>query len=204
MPGTEAREWRLAAGLPAVAAAVVYGWAHWCFAGPDSPPTAVAWAGAVLLLVAACAGYVVAVGGSGGVFGGLLLAMGLLLTVAAADQAAARPESATCVVRGVDSSFQPSLGDGAPPAKTVYRLALDCPGGYPDELKDDQAVAESGQEVRVAYDPRRRVSPALAGTVSPWRAVVWAALLLALSTVIAGRRGAPERERQPQDRRRPR
>ncbi|MEU9233732.1 hypothetical protein [Streptomyces subrutilus] len=204
MPGTEPRKWRLAAGLPAVAAAVVYGWAHWCFAGPDSPPTAVAWAGAVVLLVAACAVYAVAVGGSGSVFGGLLLAMGLLLTVAAADQTAARPESATCVVRGVDSRLQPSLGEGAPPTKTVYRLALDCPGGYPDELKDDRAVAEAGQEVRVAYDPRRRASPALAGTASPWRAVGWAALLLAVSTVIAGRRGAPDQERPPRDRVRPR
>ncbi|MEU9254441.1 DUF3592 domain-containing protein [Streptomyces sp. NPDC048270] len=204
MAETEPREGRLAAGLPAVAAGAVYGWAHWCFAGPAPPPTAVAWVGAVVLLVAACAGYVVAVGGSGSVFGGLLLAVGLLLTVAAADQTASRAESATCVVREVERRLQSSSGEGAPPAKTVYRLALDCPGGYPDELKDDRAVAEAGQEVRVAYDPRRRASPALEGTASPWRAVVWAVLLLAVSTVIAGRRGARDPERPAPDGRRPR
>ncbi len=204
MPGTEPGEWRPAAGLPAVAAAVVYGWAHWCFASPVSPPTAVAWVGAVVLLVGACVAYVVIVGGSGSVFGGLLLAVGLLLTVAAADQTASRAESATCVVREVHTRFQESMGDGAPPQKTVYRLALDCPGGYPDELKDDQAVAEAGQEVRVAYDPRRRVSPALEGETAPWRAVVCAVLLLAVSTVLAGWRGAPDPQRAPRVRRRSR
>ncbi|MGR4878333.1 hypothetical protein ACIPUC_02705 [Streptomyces sp. LARHCF249] len=192
MQGTEPRGWRPAAGLPAVAAAAVYGWAHWCYAGPASPPAAVAVAGGMALLVGACAAYGLIVGGSGGLFGGLLLAVGLLVTVAAADQTAARAESATCVVREVHTRLQESFGEGAPPQKTVYRLELDCPGGYPDAFADDRAVAAVGEEVRVAYDPQRRVSPALEGETSPWRAVVCAVILLAASTVIASRRPAPE------------
>ncbi|MFD4240365.1 hypothetical protein ACFWP3_01915 [Streptomyces sp. NPDC058525] len=197
MPKTEPRKRRLAAGLPAVAAAVVYGWTHWCFAGPASPPTAVAWLGAVVLLVGACVAYRRLVGVRASIFGGLLLALGLLLTVTAAEQTASRPATATCAVREVHTRLQGSLGEGAPPGKTVYRLTLDCPGGYPGELKDDQAVAAVGEQVRVAYDPRRRASPALEGETSPWRAAVCAVLLLALSTVIAGWRGFPEAERVP-------
>lgn len=187
MSGTEPQRWRPAAGLPAVAAAVVYGWAHWCYAGPASPPTAVAVAGGAVLLVAACVAYGLITGGNGAFFGGLLLALGLLLTVAAADQTAARAETATCVVREVRSKLQDAFGEGAA-QKTVYRLELDCPGGYPDALKDDRQVADAGEEVRVAYDPRRRVSPALEGKTSPWPALVCAVLLLAVSTLIASRR----------------
>ncbi|MGP3690044.1 hypothetical protein ACTVZO_36005 [Streptomyces sp. IBSNAI002] len=197
MPRTEPRVRRLAAGLPAVAAAAVYGWAHWCLAGPASPPTAVAWLGAVLLLVGACVAYGVLVGGSGSVFGGLLLALALLLTVTAADQTASRPATASCVVREVHTRLQGSLGEGAPSQKTVYRLTLDCPGGYPGELKDDRAVAAVGEEVKVAYDPRRRASPAPEAETSPWRAALCAVLLLAASTVIAGRRPGPATRPRP-------
>ncbi|MFG2986319.1 hypothetical protein ACGFYQ_34550 [Streptomyces sp. NPDC048258] len=193
MSGVEGQgAWPLVAVLPVVAAAAVFGWAHWCYAGPSSPPTPAALAVGTVLLVAACVAYFVRVGGSGGLFGGLLLAVGMLLAVAAADQTAARGAVTTCVVGEVRTKVQDSFGEGAPSGKTVYRLVLRCPGGYPVELKDDRPIASVGEEVRVAYDPRRRVSPAVEGETSPWSAVFWAVLLLALSTVIAARRRAPE------------
>ncbi|MET9604978.1 hypothetical protein ABZZ17_07890 [Streptomyces sp. NPDC006512] len=179
--------WRPAVALPVVAAAALYGWAHWYFAGPASPPTAAAVAGGAVLVAGTCALYSVRIGGSGGLFGSLLMAVGLLLAVTAADRAAGRAETAVCVVREVHSQVQGSYGEGAPPAKTVYRLVLDCPGGYPSELKDDRPLAARGEEIEVAYDAQRRVSPEPAGGASPWAAAVWAALLLAASTVIAAR-----------------
>lgn len=187
------RAWASAAALPVTATVAVFGWAYWCFGGSSAPSATVAMAGGAVLLLASCAGYLLLVGGSsGGLFGTLLLALVLLLTVAAADQAAARGAAATCVVRDVRTTVQPSFGEAGPHAKTVYRLALDCPGGYPDELKGDRPVAAPGAEVRVAYDPRRRVAPEVEGTTSPWRAATWALILLALSTVIAGSRRAPD------------
>ncbi|WP_158721220.1 hypothetical protein [Streptomyces sp. NRRL S-241] len=191
MSGTERqrRRWFTVA-LPVSAAAAVYGWVHWYLAGPSSPPTAVAVAGGVLLVAGACAAYVVRVGGTGGFFGVLFLAVGLLLTVTAADQATARAEVATCVVGEVHTTVQASYGEGGPPEKTVYRLELRCPGGYPAELKDDRPLAAVGEEIEVAYDPQRRVSPAPEGGSSPWRAALWALVLLAAGTEIA-RRCAP-------------
>ncbi|MFI7359302.1 hypothetical protein ACIBTP_35895 [Streptomyces avidinii] len=189
MPGTERQRMRwFAVVLPGSAAAAVYGWVHWYLAGPSSPPTAVAVAGGALLVAGACAAYVVRVGGSGGLFGVLFLAVGLLLTVTAADQAAARAEVATCVVEAVHGRVQASYGEGGPPEKTVYRLELRCPGGYPAELKDDRPLAAVGEEIAVAYDPRRRVSPAPEGESAPWRAALCALVLLAAGTEIARRR----------------
>ncbi|MGW0391232.1 hypothetical protein ACWDYJ_10070 [Streptomyces sp. NPDC003042] len=193
MPEREPRTRRFVAALPAVAAVAVYGWAHWCFAGPSSPPVAVAVAGGALLLVGACVAYFVLVAGSGALFGAVLLALGLLLTVASADQASARTEVATCVVREVHDTLQGSYGEGGPPPKTVYRLVLACPGGYPAELKDDRPLAAVGEEVEVAYDPRRRVSPAVEGETAPWKPALFAVLLLALSAVMARGRRPPDR-----------
>ncbi|MFD3543053.1 hypothetical protein ACFWUQ_26650 [Streptomyces sp. NPDC058662] len=185
MTRRRSREWRPAAAVPVAAAAAVYGWAHWSL-GASGPATAVAVTGGILLLAAACAAYaVLAGGGSGGFFGALILAVALLLTVAAADQAASRTAAATCVVTTLHTTVQSPPGDAAPPAKTVYRLELRCPGGYPTELKDDRPHAAAGHRIQVAYDPARKVAPAVAGTTTPWRAGLWAAALLLLSTVIA-------------------
>ncbi|MET9324425.1 hypothetical protein ABZX75_30340 [Streptomyces sp. NPDC003038] len=182
---------RFAGAVPLVAAAAVSGWAHWCFASSSPPSGVVAVVGGAVLIAGACVAYFVLAGGSGGFFGGLLLGLGLLLTVAAVDQAAARGEVATCVVREVHTKTQYSFGEGAP-EKTLYRLVLRCPGGYPTDLKDDRALAAVGEDVRVAYDPERRVSPAAEGETRPWRAALCAVGLLALSTTIALRRRAPD------------
>lgn len=186
---SRAGAWVAAAALPVLATVAVFGWAYWCFGGATAPSATVAVVGGAVLILAACAGYALFVGGSGGLFGALVLALGLLLTVGAADRVASRGAVATCVVRDVRTSVQHSVGEGAPAPKTVYRLALDCPGGQPGELKGDRAVAV-GAEVRVAYDPRHRVAPEFDGTTSPWRAASWALMLLALSTVIAGSKRA--------------
>ena len=187
----ERRGWRPTAALPAVVAAALYGWAHWYFAGPDSPSAAVAVAVGAVLCTAACALYSARTHGSGALFGVLFLAVGLLLTVTAADRAAGLAEVAVCVVREVHSQVQGSYGEGAPPAKTAHRLELDCPGGYPDELKDDRLLAERGEEIEVAYDARRRVSPEPAGSTSAWVPAVWAPLLIAGATLISARSPAP-------------
>ncbi|MFC6982321.1 hypothetical protein [Streptomyces cirratus] len=175
-----------------MAAGGVYGWASWCYGASSAPSGAVALVGGAVLVLGSCAAYFVLVGGSGGFFGGLLLSLGMLLTVAAADQAAARPATATCAVREVHTKVQQSAGDGAPPARTVYRFALGCPGGYPAELKEDRAVAAVGEEIRVAYDPAHRVSAELEGRTAPWKPAAWAAALLALSATIAWAKRAPE------------
>ncbi|MFJ3834985.1 hypothetical protein ACWGHM_26475 [Streptomyces sp. NPDC054904] len=185
------RGFRPTAVLPVVAAAALYGWAHWYFAGPGSPPAAVAVAVGAVLCGAACAVYFVRVHGGGALFGALFLAVGLLLTVTTADRAAGRAESAVCVVREVHSQVQGSYGEGAPPAKTVHRVDLDCPGGYPDELKGDGPPPARGEEIEVAYDARRRVSPEPAGTTSPWKPAVWAVLLLGAAGLIAARSPEP-------------
>ncbi|MHC0431135.1 hypothetical protein ACX6XY_13225 [Streptomyces sp. O3] len=184
-------------GVPAVAGAVVYGWAHWCFAGPASPPSAVALLGGGALIGAAGLAYLRLVGGSGGVFGAIFLAVGLFLAVAVADRVAVRGEVATCVVREVRTQVQKSFGEGGPSPKTVYRLALDCPGGYPAELKDDRAAAPVGERVRVAYDPERRVAPTVHGETSPWTPALWTAALLALSTLLAAKAGPSDSDAGP-------
>ncbi|MFJ3925264.1 hypothetical protein [Streptomyces sp. NPDC090022] len=184
----------LSAALPAVAAVLLHGWAAWYFGAASPPPAAVAVAGAGILGAGALVAYFLLVGGNGAVFGTLLLAVGLLLTVAAADRTAAREEVATCVVREVHTRSEGSFGEGGPPPKTVYRFALDCPGGHPAELKDDRSLAPVGGQVRVAYDPLRRTAPAVAGEeTSPWTPALWGALALALSTLIAASRPHPGR-----------
>lgn len=180
--------------LPVPAAAAVYGWASWSFAGSSAPSGAPALVGGVVLVLGGCAAYFVLVGGAGGFFGALLLSLGMLLAVAAADQAAERPAAVTCAVREVHTKVQGSAGDGAPPERTVYRLVLGCPGGYPAELKEDRAVAAVGARVRVAYDPAHRVSPELEGETAPWKAAAWAAALIALSATIAWAKRGPARE----------
>ncbi|MEV6956901.1 hypothetical protein [Streptomyces sp. NPDC051183] len=191
MPEAEPRVRGLAPVVPAVAAAAAYGWARWCFAGTSAPSSTVALVVGAMLVVGASAVYFALAGGSGGFFGALFLAMGLLLTVAATEQAQARSAVATCAVREVRTEVQRSFGEGGTD-KTTYLLALDCPGGYPDELKDDRAVAPKGAEIRVAYDPRRRLSPQVQGGSSPWKPAVSAALLLAFSTLLAAVRRAPD------------
>ncbi|MEU9029491.1 hypothetical protein AB0D46_18610 [Streptomyces sp. NPDC048383] len=191
MRAGEGRGGRPTAALPVVVAAALYGWAHFYFAGPNPPSAAVAVGVGAVLGTAACALYFVRTHGSGALFGVLFLAVGLLLTVTAADRAAGRAEVAVCVVREAHSQVQGSYGEGGPPAKTVHRLVLDCPGGYPDELKDDRPLAARGEEIEVAYDARRRVAPEPAGGTSAWVPAVWAALLLAGATLIAARSPAP-------------
>lgn len=186
MSELQPKEWGPVAALPAAAAAAVFTWTSWCFTGPWAPSVTVTVAGAGILLLAACAVYFVRVGGSGGFFGTLFLALGLLATVATADQTTARGEVATCAVRDVRATNQESQGEG-PASKTVYRLALDCPGGYPAELRDGPEAAV-GSQIRVSYDPGRRVSPAAEGGTSPWTAGACAVVLLALGTGLSGRR----------------
>ncbi|MFF4850766.1 hypothetical protein [Streptomyces sp. NPDC001194] len=185
MPEAEPRVSGRAALVPVVAAAALYGWAHWCYAGASAPSAAVALAGGAVLIVGAAVLYFVCVGGSRSLFGALFLALGLLLTVAATDQAASRAEVAPCVVREVREQKTSSAGEGLPGERTVYRHVLNCPGGYPDELTDGRRLASAGGEVRVAYDPRRRVSPAAEGAGSPWAAGLGAVVLLALSALVA-------------------
>lgn len=106
--GREPRTGWLVAGVPAVAAVAVFGWARWCFAASPPLPTATAVVVGAFLAVGACAAYYVLVGGNGALFGVLFLALGLLMTVAAADQATARAEVATCVVGEVHSKVEGS------------------------------------------------------------------------------------------------
>ncbi|MFD7630858.1 hypothetical protein ACFV7Q_33370 [Streptomyces sp. NPDC059851] len=181
-----------AAAVPLLAAGAVYGWAHWCFTGTSAPSTGIAFAGGGTLIALVCAVYWTVVEGTRGFFGALVLALALLATVAAADRVAARSEVALCVVRAVDSTVQQSYGEGGPEPKTVHRHTLDCPGGYPSELKDDRRAAPAGGEVRVAYDPRRRVAPEVEGRTSPWASTVCALLLLGVATVIAASRRRAE------------
>ncbi|MDJ0382081.1 hypothetical protein [Streptomyces sp. G-G2] len=186
--------WRPVAVLPVVTAAIVYGWAHWCLASGSAPSVTVAVAAGAVLIAAAWAAYFFLVGGNGGFLGAFLLAVGLLLVVATADQAAARSQVATCVVREVRKSVEQSAGEGAPPPKAVLRFALSCPGGYPAELKDDRDLAPVGGEIRVAYDPRHRVSPAPDGESSPWKPALCAAVFLGLATLVAAKTTAPAAE----------
>ncbi|MEU8437936.1 hypothetical protein AB0F18_34580 [Streptomyces sp. NPDC029216] len=177
----------LGAAVPAVAAVLVYAWARWCFGGSEAPSATVALVGGAALVLGAAAVYLLPVRGAGGLFGALFLALGLLSIVVAVEQTAVRGEVAVCVVREVHTKVEPSFGEGAT-EKTVHRLALDCPGGYPDELKDAPPSVSRGAELRIAYDAGRRVSPAVAGATSPWKPALSALLLLGLSTVLAAGR----------------
>ncbi|GAA0288728.1 hypothetical protein GCM10010302_28850 [Streptomyces polychromogenes] len=191
MPEEEPGRGRAAvAVLPVAAAALVYVWARWCFGGSAPPPSSLALAGGAVLVLGAAVAYFVPVRGAGGLFGALFLALGLLSTVAVVEGTAARGETATCTVREVRTKAEPSFGEGGAD-RTVYRLELDCPGGYPDELKDAPASFSRGARVRVAYDARRRLSPVLAGDGSPWKPALTAVLLLGLSTLLAARRRLP-------------
>ncbi|MFJ8159779.1 hypothetical protein ACIRBY_02490 [Streptomyces sp. NPDC096136] len=192
MQEEEPRGWRPAvAALPAAAAALVYAWARWCFGGAAPPSPAVAVAGGAVLVLGASAAYALSVRGAGGLFGALFLALGLLSTVAATERTAARAETATCVVREVHAETEASFGEGGA-EKTVYRLALDCPGGRPGELKDAPSPLSRGAEVRIAYDPRGRLSAVPAGAARPWKPALSALLLLALAAVLAAHRRRPQ------------
>ncbi|MER6775844.1 MULTISPECIES: hypothetical protein [unclassified Streptomyces] len=185
MSEAEPRVSGLAALVPVASAAALYGWARWCYAGASAPSGTVALAGGAVLIVGASVLYFVCVGGSRSLFGALFLALGLLLTMAATDQAASRAEVAPCVVREVQERKTSSAGEGLPGERIVYRHVLDCPGGYPDELTDGRRLAAAGGEIRVAYDPRHRVSPAPEGGSSPRAAGLGAVVLLALSALVA-------------------
>ncbi|MFD8142132.1 hypothetical protein [Streptomyces sp. NPDC059708] len=178
------------AALPVAAAALVYLWARWCFGGSAPPPSSFALAGGAVLVLGAAVAYFVPVRGAGGLFGALFLALGLLSTVAVVEGTAARGETATCLVREVHTKVEASFGEGGA-ERTVYRLDLNCPGGYPDELRDAPSSVSRGAEIRVAYDARRRLSPVPAGEGPPWKAGLTAVLLLGLSTLLAARRRLP-------------
>ncbi|MEF2526483.1 MULTISPECIES: hypothetical protein [Streptomyces] len=185
--GGSARRW---AGLATCAAgpAALYGWAHWCFSAEAAPSGTLALAGGAVLAAAVAGAHLLLVGGARGVFGSLLLALAMLAAVTAADRAAARPRTAVCTVRSVDSTPQDSFGEGAPRPRTLHRLTLDCPGGYPDVLEDDRIAAPAGEEVRVSFDPLRRVAPEVEGTATPLVPALWSALFLALAVLIAASR----------------
>lgn len=178
------------AALPAAAAALVCAWTRWCSVGAAPPSPTVAVAGGAVLVLGASLTYAVSVRGAGGLFGALFLALGLLSTVVATERTAARAETATCVVREVHAETEASFGEGGA-ERTVYRLALDCPGGYPTELKDAPSPLSRGAEVRIAHDPRRRLSPVPAGAAAPWKPALSALLLLALATAPAANRRRP-------------
>ncbi|MFE5771609.1 hypothetical protein ACFQ7O_24970 [Streptomyces sp. NPDC056485] len=185
MSEVEPKVWRLAALVPVVAAAALYGWARWCYAAGSAPSAGVALVGGAVLVLGAPVVYFVCVRGSRSLFGALFLALGLLLTVTATDQAQSRAEVTSCVVREVREQVTSSAGEGPPNSRTVYRHMLDCPGGYPDELTQERRLAAAGGEIRVAYDPRHRVSPAPEGEGPSWTAGLGAVALLVLSTLVA-------------------
>ncbi|MGW8764739.1 hypothetical protein ACWGN5_19755 [Streptomyces sp. NPDC055815] len=174
------------AALPAVCALAVYAWSAWCFGGASAPSTTVAVSVGGAAILAAAVAYFLLVDGVMGFFGALALVGALLLTVAAADRAAARGSVAACVVVKVREEEQTSVGEGGA-TRVLYHHTLRCPGGYPSTVTEDHRAAPDGGEVRVAYDPRRRVAPALEGSTSPWRQAALAVLLLAAATAGARR-----------------
>lgn len=178
--------------LVVVAAAVVFGWACWCFGGTLAPSMTVGVVVGAVVLGVAWVGYLRLVGGSAGVFGAFLLVLGLLTVVALADRTVSRGAVADCVVSEVYEKTQVSSGEGAPPPKTVYRHVLSCPDGYPSELKGDRRLAPQGGRIQVAYDPGRRVSPEVDDAGTPWAPLLLALGLLGGSTALAGRRRAPQ------------
>ncbi|MFF8604619.1 hypothetical protein ACF06X_01650 [Streptomyces sp. NPDC015346] len=186
-PPSQGSAGRLVAAVPGGAAALLYAWAAWCFGGPSSPSTTVAVSVGGALVLGAGVTYFLLVDGNTGFFGALALIGGLLLTVAVADQAASRGETATCVVTKIREELRKSVGEGGA-EKTLYHHTLRCPGGYPSSLgAEDRRVAPEGGEVRVAYDAERRVAPAVEGSSSPWRPALLALPLLALATAGAAR-----------------
>ncbi|MFF8279360.1 hypothetical protein ACF05T_25095 [Streptomyces lateritius] len=186
----------LVAAVPAITAVLVYAWAAWCFGGSSSPSTTVAVSVGGALVLGAGAAYFLLVDGNTGFFGALALIGGLLLTVAVADQAAARGETATCVVTKIREELRASVGEGGAQT-TLYHHALRCPGGYPSSLAEARRAAPEGGEVRVAYDAERRVAPAVEGSRSPWRPALLALPLLAAATAgaLRGRRQRLSEER---------
>lgn len=135
--------------VPPLGAGTVYGWAHCCFTADSAPSAGIALAGGPLI-AGSCAVYRTAVAGTRGFFGAVALALALLPTLAAADLTHARGEVAVCVARAVDSTVQQPSGEGGPGPRTVHRHALDCPGGYPAELKDDRGEVRGPRSVAAA------------------------------------------------------
>ncbi|WP_438289550.1 hypothetical protein [Streptomyces sp. HUAS TT7] len=169
------------------AAAAAYAWARWCFASASPPSQTVAVVGGAVLIVLAAVAYLVLVDGSGGFFGVLLMALGLFLTLEAVEEGTARSQAVTCDVREVHSKVLESSGEGSI-SKTVYHFTLSCPGGYPTEITDGRPIASAGKQLRIAYDPRRRVSPSIEGNDSAWRSAISALGLLVAATALAARR----------------
>ncbi len=182
--------------LPAFCAVAVYAWSVWSFGSASAPSTTVAVSvGGAAILVSAVAYYLL-VDGVAGFWGALALVGALLLSVATADQWASRGAVAECVVVKVHEEQHVSVGEGGG-ERTVYRHTLRCPGGYPSALAENRRVAPDGGGVRVAYDPRRRVAPAMEGASPSWGQAVFAVLLLAAATAGArkfSRAGRRERE----------
>lgn len=172
---------RAAMVLPATCAVALAVWAAWCFGGASAPSTAVAVAVGGAVVLAAGVAYFLLVTGNLGFFGAVSLAGGLLLTAAATDQAAARGEVAECVVVKVVGEHREAIFDGGLDT-TLHHHALRCPGGYPSTLAEDRRLAPDGGTIRVAYDPRRRVDPAVEGSHSPWLPGFLAVLALAAAT----------------------
>ncbi|MER5306365.1 hypothetical protein ABT034_00980 [Streptomyces sp. NPDC002773] len=195
-PSRKARKARAAVFLPAVAAVALAVWAVWCFGGASAPSTAVSVAVGGAAIVVAGVAYFVLVTGSLGFFGALALAGGLLLTAAAADQAASRGEVAECVVEKVTAEHKEAIFDGGLDT-TLFHHTLRCPGGYPSSLAEDRRAAPDGATIRVAYDPRRRVDPALEGSNSPWLPGFLA--LITLSGATAAARHVSRLESRPKD-----
>ncbi|MEV7370246.1 hypothetical protein AB0O51_05090 [Streptomyces sp. NPDC090301] len=182
--------------LPAVCAVALLAWSAWSFGGASAPSTTVAVSVGGAAVLAAAVAYYLLVDGVAGLWGALALVGALLLTVATADQWASRGAVADCVVVKVHEERHVSVGEGGG-ERTVYRHTLRCPGGYPSALSEDHRIAKDGGEVRVAYDPRRRVAPAVEGSSPPWGQAVFAVLLLAAATAGArrfSRAGRRERE----------
>ncbi|MFJ8658874.1 hypothetical protein [Streptomyces sp. NPDC093795] len=196
VPSRKARRARVAVFLPAVAAVALAVWAVWCFGGASAPSTAVAVSVGGAAIVVAGVAYFALVTGSLGFFGALGLAGGLLLTASTADQAAARGEVAECVVEKVAGEHKEAIFDGGLDT-TLFHHTLRCPGGYPSSLAEDRRVAPDGATIRVAYDPRRRVDPALEGSNSPWLPGFLA--LITLSAATAAARHVSRLESRPKD-----
>ncbi|MGA5196067.1 hypothetical protein [Streptomyces exfoliatus] len=190
----KARRARVAMFLPAVCAVALAVWAAWCFGGDTAPSTTVAVSVGGTAIAVAGVTYFLLVTGNLGFFGALALAGGLLLTAAAVDQAAARGEVAACVVVKVTGEHHEAIFDGGLDT-TLYHHTLRCPGGYPSTLAEDRRIAPDGATVRVAYDPRRRVDPAVEGSNSPWLPAFLA--LLTLTAATAGARHVSRAESSP-------
>ncbi|MFE7546804.1 hypothetical protein [Streptomyces gardneri] len=181
-----ARRARAAVFLPAACAVALAVWSVWCFGGASAPSTTVAVSVGGAAVLAAGVAYFLLVTGNAGFFGALSLVAGMLLTAAAADQSAARSEVAECVVVKVFGEHKEAIVDGGLDT-TLYHHTLRCPGGYPSTMARDRRLAPDGGTIRVAYDPRRRVNPAVEGANSPWLPGFLAVVTLAAATAGARR-----------------